>query len=79
MSFLRMQQLLLGLVWCAVAVCWPVLRWLIGLDVLCQLVRWLALGGPYSLLRVGSHFAVLVALSWFVDYYRPGNLTEARR
>ena len=69
-----MRKLLRGftvLVWVATTLSWPLLKWLLGFDVVFQIARAAFERSYFSAARVGVHFAALVALTWYVTYYRP--------
>jgi hypothetical protein len=52
---------------------WPFTKWLLALDVLFQIIRAAVEHSLLGIARVGLHFAVFAALSWYVTYYRPTN------
>ncbi|WP_322075521.1 KleE stable inheritance protein [Burkholderia cenocepacia] len=64
-------------VWVVVVLVWPILRWVIALDVVFQLVRMLWLWhtpGAHAGWAFLLHFAVLTALTYFVSLYKPKGL-----
>ncbi len=74
------QGLLAGLVkflWVATVLVWPILRWILSIEVFFQFARMLyhwntpgVLAGWTFLL----HFAVLTAITYFVSIYKPKGL-----
>ena len=61
-------------VWVVVVLVWPLLKWIISIDVLFQFIYMVynrdtpgAFGGWTFL----AHFGVLVALTYFVSIYKP--------
>ena len=57
----------------AFLLCWPMLRWLMSLDVFIQFVRMLwywNTPGVHAGATFAFHFAVLVAMTWFVSTQR---------
>jgi len=71
------QGLLAGLVkfvWMATVLVWPILRWVVSLEVLFQLLRmfyhWRT-PGVHAGWTFLLHFAVLAALTYFVSVYKP--------
>ena len=53
---------------------WPVLQWIVSLDVLYQLLRTLyywRTPGVYAGWTLAMHFTALTALTYFVSVYRP--------
>ena len=58
----------------AFLLCWPLLRWLMSLDVFVQFVRMLwywNTPGVHAGITFAVHFAVLVAMTWFASTQRP--------
>lgn len=54
-------------VWWLLATVWPVARWVLALNVVYQVTQgwvWLV------------HFAALVAVTYFVEVYRPANFSR---
>ena len=65
---------LIKVIWVPIVIIWPILKWVISLDVLFQLVRMFVLWdtpGIYPGWTFGIHFGVLTALTWFVSIYNP--------
>ncbi|AQQ20726.1 MULTISPECIES: KleE stable inheritance protein [Burkholderia] len=65
---------LVKFVWMATVLVWPILRWVVSLEVLFQLLRmfyhWRT-PGVHAGWTFLLHFAVLTALTYFVSVYRP--------
>lgn len=63
--------------WFVVALVWPVLRWVLALDVVFQgvlmLWRW-DTPGSYAGFTFSLHFAALVALTFFVSVFKPAGV-----
>jgi hypothetical protein len=67
-------QLVARIVWTVAVMVWPLLRWVIALDVTLQLFRVLIVSvsrGWYLDWSLTAHFAVFVAATYFVLVYRP--------
>ncbi len=65
---------LIKIIWVPVVIIWPILKWVISLDVLFQFVRMFVLWdtpGAYPGWTFAIHFGVLTALTWFVSIYNP--------
>ena len=63
--------------WLVVVLAWPLGRWVIGLDVAYQFVRMLWYwdeAGVHAGWTFVVHFAVLVALTYFVSIFKPKGL-----
>jgi hypothetical protein len=63
--------------WFVVALIWPVLRWLLALDVVFQgaLMLWhWDTPGSHAGWTFSLHFAVLVALTFFVSVFKPSGV-----
>jgi hypothetical protein len=61
-------------VWVVSVLLWPVLQWIVSLDVLYQLLRTLyywRTPGVYAGWTLAMHFTDLTALTYFVSVYRP--------
>lgn len=75
----RLIQGFFTLVWMLTVLCWPVLKWIIALDVSCRLIlmfyRW---SDPTS--NAGwvflLHFLVFSALTYYVSCYKPANFSR---
>lgn len=73
----RGHKLLSGFVWVlwlVVSSVWPVLRWVIALDVAFQAARmawYWGTPGMFAGLTFTVHFAVLAVLTYFVAAYKP--------
>ena len=68
---------LVKVVWVVAVLVWPVLKWVVTLDVLFQLVRMLYhwnTPGVFAGWTFMLHFAVLTALTYFVSMYKPKGL-----
>lgn len=65
---------LVKFVWMATVLVWPILRWVVSLEVLFQLLRmfyhWHT-PGVHAGWTFLLHFAVLTALTYFVSVYKP--------
>lgn len=64
-------------VWLIIVLVWPLLRWLVSLDVLFQLIRMVYhwnTPGVYAGWTFLLHFAVLTALTYFVSVYMPPDI-----
>lgn len=62
------------LVWIAVVLVWPVLKWVASIEVFFQFVRMIYhwnTPGVYAGWTFLLHFAVLTALTYFVSIYKP--------
>jgi hypothetical protein len=61
-------------VWVVIVLLWPLLQWIVSLDVLYQLLRTLyywRTPGVYAGWTLVMHFTALTALTYFVSVYRP--------
>ena len=61
-------------VWVVTVLVWPLLKWIVSLDVLFQLIRMVhhwSTTGVYAIWTFLLHFAVLTALTCFVSLYKP--------
>ena len=68
---------LVKVVWVVAVLVWPVLKWVVTLDVLFQFVRMLYhwnTPGIFAGWTFMLHFAVLTALTYFVSMYKPKGL-----
>jgi len=68
---------LVRLVWVAVVLAWPLVRWVVSLDVAFQFARMVwywGEPGKHALATFALHFAVLVLLTYFVTYFKPKGL-----
>ena len=68
---------LVKVVWVVAVLVWPVLKWVVTLDVLFQFVRMLYhwnTPGVFAGWTFMLHFAVLTALTYFVSMYKPKGL-----
>lgn len=76
----RATRFLAGLVkflWVVLALTWPVLKWLVSLDVVFQFARmaWFwGEPGKFAGTTFALHFAAFVALTYFVSHYKPKGL-----
>lgn len=71
---LRPVGWVVGALWGTAVLSWPVLRWVLSLDVVLQLLRMLWLWdapGVHTGWSVLAHFALLTGLTCFVSLYRP--------
>lgn len=63
--------------WIAVVLVWPVLKWLVSIEVFFQFIRMLYhwnTSGVYAGWTFLLHFAMLTALTYFVSIYKPNGL-----
>nr|BCU00955.1 KleE protein [uncultured bacterium] len=73
----RGKALLAGLVrfvWVATVLVWPVLKWIVSIEVFFQFVRMIYhwdTPGVYAGWTFLVHFSVLTALTYFVSLYKP--------
>ncbi len=67
-------SIIVQLVWALTVMIWPLLRWVLALDVTLQLFRVLILSmhkGWYVDWVLIEHFMFFVALTYFVSVYKP--------
>jgi hypothetical protein len=63
--------------WITTALLWPVLRWVISIEVFLQMLRamyYWNTPGMYAGWAFALHFAVLVGITIFVSIYKPNGL-----
>lgn len=68
---------LIRFVWVAVVLVWPVLKWIVSIEVFFQLIRMMYhwnTPGIYAGWTFLLHFAGLTVLTYFVSIYRPKGL-----
>lgn len=68
---------ILKFVWIAVVLVWPVLKWLVSIEVLFQFIHMLYhwnTSDVYAGWTFLLHFAMLTALTYFVSIYKPKGL-----
>lgn len=68
---------LLRFVWVAVVLVWPVLKWVVSIEVFFQFIRmfyYWGTPGVYAGWTFLLHFAVLTALTYFVSIFKPKGL-----
>ena len=61
-------------IWVAIVLVWPVLKWVLSIDVFFQLFRMIYQWGRPDVHAVWTfflHFAALTALTYFVSLYQP--------
>ena len=61
-------------VWVLTAMVWPILKWIVSIEVFFKFVRMLwhwNTPGVHAGWTFLLHFAVLTALTWFVGVYKP--------
>ena len=61
-------------VWVVVVLVWPLLKWIVSIDVFFQFIRMVYhwnTPGVFAGWTFLAHFAVLVALTYFVSIYKP--------
>lgn len=69
-----MVSALLRWVWIITALLWPVLRWVVAIEAFLQMLRTMYYWntpGMHAGWTFALHFAVLVALTYFVSVYKP--------
>jgi hypothetical protein len=65
---------LVRLIWVVTVLVWPVLKWVVSIEVFFQFVRMIYhwdTPGVYAGWTFLVHFAVLTALTYFVSLYKP--------
>jgi hypothetical protein len=65
---------LVRLIWVVTVLVWPVLKWIVSIEVFFQFVRMIYhwdTPGVYAGWTFLVHFAVLTALTYFVSLYKP--------
>jgi hypothetical protein len=70
----RMVSVMVSAIWTLTVMFWPILRWVLALDVTAHLFRVLiafADKGAYFDWTLATHFLVFTALMYFVGCYRP--------
>ncbi len=74
MKVVNIFRATLALVWCCVVLAWPVLKWLLSLDVLFQFSKMVYFWGE-SESNAGwvfaAHFFLLSTLTYMVAFYKP--------
>lgn len=68
---------MLSFFWIAVVLIWPVLKWLVSIEVFFQFIRMLYhwnTSDVYAGWTFLLHFAMLTALTYFVSIYKPNGL-----
>jgi hypothetical protein len=68
---------LLKVIWVVTVLTWPVLKWIISFDCLYQMLRMMYhwnTPGTYAGFNFLLHFAVFVALTYYVSLYKPKGL-----
>ncbi|MCL7423227.1 MAG: protein kleE [Methylobacter sp.] len=64
----------LHFVWVVVVLIWPILKWMLSLDVFFQMLRMVYhwnTPGIYAGWTFLLHFSALTALTYFVSFFRP--------
>ena len=64
----------IGFVWFVVALVWPVLRWVLAIDVAFQFLRMVwnwDTPGTHAGWTFVAHFIVLIVLTYFVSVFKP--------
>ncbi len=72
---------LVWFVWVATALVWPVLKWVLSIEVFFQFIRMICYWdarGVHATWTFLLHFTVLVAITWFVTGYKPKSHTISR-
>jgi Uncharacterized KleE stable inheritance protein len=70
----RLLSLVMRSIWLLAVMTWPVLRWIVALDVTIHFFRMLVIfadKGIYADWTFIAHFTFLVALTYFVTAYKP--------
>jgi hypothetical protein len=65
---------LIKIIWVPTVLIWPLIKWIISIDVLFQFVRMFYLWntpGAYPGWTFAIHFGILTTLTWFVSIYNP--------
>lgn len=66
-------------IWMVTVLLWGILQWILAIDVLwqfCRMVYYWDTPGVYAGWQFLAHFAVLVALTYYVGVYRPRGAPE---
>ncbi|SDY51820.1 KleE stable inheritance protein [Nitrosomonas halophila] len=67
----------LRFIWIAVVLVWPVLKWLVSIEVFFQFIRMIYhwnTSGVYAGWTFLLHFVALTTLTYFVSIYKPNGL-----
>ena len=70
----RLSTFLLRFIWVVTVLVWPVLKWILSIEVFYRLIRmWYHWNTPdvYVGWTFLSHFLVLTALTYYVSIYKP--------
>ena len=70
----RIVPWIIGLVWLSLALVWPLLNWLVAMDVVFQFLRALYYSSTpaiHATLQASLHGVLYILLSLFVYLYRP--------
>lgn len=65
---------LVHIVWLALAIVWPIFKWLFAVDVLFQFVRAMYYHntlGVFAGVTAMIHASLLIAITYFVEFYGP--------
>lgn len=65
---------IIKVIWVAIVLVWPLLKWIVSIDVSIQAVRMMYYWntpGMYAAWTFLLHFAVLTGLTYFVSLYKP--------
>ncbi len=65
------------LVWVTVSLFWPVIKWVLSIDVVFQFIRMVYYwdsSGIHAGWAFMLHFTMLTALTYFVSFYKPNGL-----
>lgn len=73
----RVLNALLSVIWAVTVLVWPLLKWVLSIEIFFQMLRmfyhWNT-PGMYAGWTFLLHFSVLVALTYFVEIFRPKNM-----
>lgn len=70
---------MVSFVWVTIVLVWPFVKWVLSIEIFFQMLRMIYhwnTPGVYAGWTFLLHFSVLVALTWFVDFYRPQGMKQ---
>lgn len=70
-SFDRFASATLKAAWVVTVLLWPLLKWIVSLDVVFQFGRMLFFWSAFNAGTFAAHFLFLVALTYFVVIFKP--------
>lgn len=76
-NFGKIGRIVVGLVWMLAVLAWPVLKWVVSINVFLHFLRMIyhwETPGIYPGWMFVSHFLALTALTYFVSNYKPKGL-----